>query len=133
MERKYYPGFKVTLSRKRTSAAAELLFTFEVVHNASFTVDCYAGRRVFKFFLQICLISKAVLLYVVGCLGLLCYNCENEPNNFLCIGEYNLKTCESGFDTCQTTVSYSGKSTIVFYSGKSTNEYVVFFSGFLFT
>lgn len=44
------------------------------------------------------------------CWGLLCYNCDNEPNNFLCVGEYNLRPCDSGFDTCQTIVSYSDVS-----------------------
>ncbi|XP_063412745.1 uncharacterized protein LOC134695426 [Mytilus trossulus] len=61
-----------------------------------------------EIFMEVLIIFAVVMVYLcTDCHGLMCYKCENERNNFLCVGEYNLKQCDSGFDTCQTTVSYS--------------------------
>ena len=49
-----------------------------------------------------------------------CYSCENEESNTMCNTDTNLQECDTGFDTCQTTVSLSGKELMTFFSHIST-------------
>ena len=68
---------------------------------------CYNVTTVFYPFR--CMITNYPLPIFSDVLGIRCYICENERSNTYCTGEFNLKTCEQGMDTCQTIVSYSGK------------------------